>query len=96
VPQLPDTPTSAEAGFPALWLEGLAGLFGPRKLPPQLRERIAAEVKAVTEDGAIGQRLAATGQVMNIGGPAEFADSINQQRKQIADIAKLIGLKPDK
>jgi tripartite-type tricarboxylate transporter receptor subunit TctC len=96
VPQLPDIPTSAEAGFPALWLEGLAGLFGPRKLSPELRERIARDVKTVTEDGVVGSRLAATGQVMNIGGPAEFAESINQQRKQIADIAKLIGLKPDK
>jgi tripartite-type tricarboxylate transporter receptor subunit TctC len=96
VPQLPGIPTSAEAGFPKLELEGLAGLFGPRKISPELRDRIAADVKAVTADGEIGRRLAATGQVMNIGGPAEFTDSIERQRQQIAEIAKLIGLKPDK
>jgi tripartite-type tricarboxylate transporter receptor subunit TctC len=94
VPQLPDIPTSAEAGFPKLELEGLAGLFGPRKIPQALRERIAADAKAATADGAVGARLAATGQVMNIGGPAEFAASIEHQRAQIADIAKLIGIKP--
>jgi tripartite-type tricarboxylate transporter receptor subunit TctC len=96
VPQLPGIPTSAEAGFPALELEGLAGLFGPRKMPLELRNRIAADVKEATADGVIGQRLASSGQVMNIGGPAEFTESIDRQRRQIAEIAKVIGLKADK
>jgi len=94
VPQLPGIPTSAEAGFPALELEGLAGLFGPRKLPEALRERIAADARAATADGAVGARLAATGQVMNIGGPAEFVASIERQRAHVAGIAKLLGIKP--
>ena len=96
VPQLPGVATSAELGFPKLELEGLAGLFGPRKMSPALRERIAADVKEVAADGVIGQRLAASGQVMNLGGPKEFAESIDRQRKQIADIAKLLNIKPDR
>jgi tripartite-type tricarboxylate transporter receptor subunit TctC len=96
VPQLPGVPTSAQAGYPSLELEGLAGLFGPRKLSVELRNRIAADVKEVAADGVIGARLAATGQVMNIGGPQEFAESIDRQRRQIAEIAKIIGLKPDR
>lgn len=96
VPQLPGIATSAELGFPKLELEGLAGLFGPRKLSPDLRERIAADVKEVAADGVIGQRLAASGQVMNLGGPKEFAESIERQRKQIADIAKLLHIQPDR
>jgi tripartite-type tricarboxylate transporter receptor subunit TctC len=94
VPQLPGIPTSAEAGFPALELEGLAGLFGPRKIPEALRERIAADARAATADGTVGARLAATGQVMNIGGPKEFIESIERQRVHVAKIAALIGIKP--
>jgi tripartite-type tricarboxylate transporter receptor subunit TctC len=65
-------------------------------MSPALRERIAADVKEVAADGVIGQRLAASGQVMNLGGPKEFAESIDRQRKQIADIAKLLNIKPDR
>jgi len=94
VPQLPDVPTSEEAGFPALELEGLAGLFGPRaKMPEALRERIAADAK-IAADGTVAARLAATGQVMNIGGAAEFAASIERQRAHVAKIAGLLGIKP--
>jgi tripartite-type tricarboxylate transporter receptor subunit TctC len=57
---VPDLPTGTEAGYPALALDGLIGLFGPRNLPPGTAERIAADVQAVAADPAIGPRLAAT------------------------------------
>jgi hypothetical protein len=40
----------------------------------ELRERVAADVRSVVAaDPVIGERLATTGQILNIGGPAEFA-----------------------
>src|SRR5579871_3248440 len=71
-PAHPEIPTVAEAGFPGLTVDGLVGLFGPKEMPVALRERIAADVKAVADKG-ISDRLATSGQVMNIGGPEEFA-----------------------
>jgi tripartite-type tricarboxylate transporter receptor subunit TctC len=91
-PAYPDIPTAAEAGFPALSVDGLVGLFGPSDMPKALRERIAADVKAVATDPVIGERLATTGQVLNIGGPDEFAASIAAQRDQIAAMAKHLGV----
>src|SRR5262245_256102 len=38
----PNLPTAIEAGYPALALDGLVGLFGPRSLPSNVVERIAA------------------------------------------------------
>ena len=61
-PVAPDLPTAIEAGYPALALDGLIGLFGPRSLPASVVERIAADVLAAAEDPAIAKRLAATGQ----------------------------------
>jgi tripartite-type tricarboxylate transporter receptor subunit TctC len=93
-PDEPDVPTVTEAGYPALKYDGLAGLFGPRDLPADVRERIAADVKAVAADPFIVSRLVSTGQIVNPGGPAEFAASIEQQRAPVAAIAKEMGIKP--
>ena len=40
-----DVPTAAEAGFPDLTIEGLVGIFGPKTLPDEARERIAEDVR---------------------------------------------------
>ena len=89
----PDVPTATEAGHPELAFDGLVGYFGPPGMPMELRERIAADVRAVT-DASIESRLITTGQILNLGGPAEFAQSIEQQRARLAAIAKDLGIKP--
>ena len=88
---LPDIPTANESGFPALEVEGLVGLFGPRGISNELREKIGADVVAVAGDPAIAERLAGTAQVPNPGGPKEFAAAIDLQRAQIARIAQVLG-----
>jgi tripartite-type tricarboxylate transporter receptor subunit TctC len=93
-PILPNVPTAAEAGFPALEVEGLEGLFGPKGMSNALREKIATEVVAATKDPAVSARLRTTAQVANPGSPDEFAASIDQQRTQIAMIAQELGIKP--
>jgi tripartite-type tricarboxylate transporter receptor subunit TctC len=94
-PTAPDVPTVKEAGYPDLSLDGLVGFFGPPEMSNALRERIAADIGAVVAaDPTIGQRLTATGQIPNVGGPTEFATAIEEQRAQIAAIAKELGIKP--
>ena len=90
----PDVPTAREQGYPSLEVEGLVGLFGLKSMPDSLKEKIAADFRAVTADGAIAERLKATGQAINVGGPKEFADSINEQRANVAAVAKAIDFKP--
>jgi tripartite-type tricarboxylate transporter receptor subunit TctC len=92
-PMLPDVPTAAEAGFPELTMDGLVGFFGPPGMPLELRERIAQDVRAVT-DASVESRLIATGQIVNIGGPSEFVAAIDQQRARLAEVAKDLGIKP--
>jgi tripartite-type tricarboxylate transporter receptor subunit TctC len=93
-PILPEIPTAIEQGFPALEVEGLVGLFGPRGMASELREKIGADIKAVAADPDIATRLAGTAQVPNPGGPAEFAASVDAQRAKIAMIAQALGIKP--
>jgi tripartite-type tricarboxylate transporter receptor subunit TctC len=94
VPAAPNVPTAREAGYPSLEVEGLVGLFGLKSTPAELKERLAADFKAVAADGAIAGRLQATGQVINVGGPKEFADAIEEQRANVAATVKAINFKP--
>lgn len=89
----PGLPTVKEAGYPELTIDGLIGLFGPSGMPLELRERIAADVRAVA-DQTIATRLAATGQILNIAGPAEFGAAVEAQRAKLAAIAKELGIAP--
>jgi len=93
-PILPQVPTAIEAGYPALELEGLAGLFGPRDMPRELREKIGADVVAVAADPVVSARLIGTAQIVNPGGPAEFGAAIGAQTAQVAAMAKALGIKP--
>ena len=90
---IPDIPTVAEAGYPALTIDGLVGLFGPPTMPKEMRESIAADIKAVMDgDPVITDRLIMTAQIPNPGGPDEFAKSIDEQRAVLAKAAKELGI----
>ncbi len=90
----PDLPTVTEAGEPKLTFDGLVGIFGPTKMPPNVREQIAADVKAVVEDPEINGKLVATGQNVSPGGPAEFAAEMNAQIKEVARVGKELDIRP--
>lgn len=89
-----DIPSAIEAGYPSLVMEGLIGLFGTKAVSPALREKIASDVVAVSNEPDIGAKLAATAQVLNPGDSKTFAESIRAQRAQIDMIAKELGLTP--
>jgi tripartite-type tricarboxylate transporter receptor subunit TctC len=93
-PAVPDTPTVGETGHGGMAMDGLIGLFAPPTMPAALRERIAADIAAILKaDPAIAERLERTGQIVDPGGPVEFAREIVGQRERIAEAAKILGLK---
>jgi tripartite-type tricarboxylate transporter receptor subunit TctC len=91
-----DLPTVAELGYPGLNFEGLVGILAARSsgLSDAARERIAADIKTVSADALVAERLAATAQLNVPGDAAEFKASIDEQVAQLAASAKLLGLKP--
>ena len=91
---VPGVPTAREQGYPSLVFEGLHGLIGRTTTPQALKEKIAADFKEAAADGSIAARLAATGSVINVGGPDEFAAAIEEQRAAIAATVKAIDFKP--
>ena len=91
-----DLPTVAELGYPGLDFEGLVGIIAARSsnLPKAASDRIGADIKTVSKDQQVAERLASTAQLNTPGDAAEFAQSIDEQVKQLAASAKLLGLKP--
>ncbi|HYL91031.1 MAG TPA: tripartite tricarboxylate transporter substrate binding protein [Burkholderiales bacterium] len=91
-----DLPTVSELGYPGLDFEGLVGIIAARSsnLSEAAKNRIAADIKTVSQDSLVAERLAATAQLNVPGNAAEFAQSIEDQTKQLNDSARLLGLKP--
>jgi tripartite-type tricarboxylate transporter receptor subunit TctC len=93
-PAIPDVPTALEQGYPSLEFDGLVGYFATADVPQAVRDKIAADVREVAKDPQIVQRMTATAQIISPGDGKEFAESIAQQRAQVAAVAKLFGNKP--
>ncbi len=88
----PGVPTVTEAGFPSLQIETTSGFYGPRGMPLELRQRIGRDVIEVTNDPAISQKIAASGQDVRTGGPEQMAQTLKQQAQRAAEIAKILGM----
>jgi tripartite-type tricarboxylate transporter receptor subunit TctC len=93
-PQAPDVPTAAEAGYRELTFEGTVGLYGWRDIDASLKERIAADLNAITADPAFRTRAIAVGTAPRGGTPAEFTAAIEEQRGKIAAIHQATQKKP--
>ena len=93
-PEEPKRPDRRGGGLPRAQFDGLVGLFAPRELPAELRERIGADVMTAAADPAVAARLLTTGQVVSPGNAAQFAAEIDKQRAIVAAIAKELGIKP--
>jgi tripartite-type tricarboxylate transporter receptor subunit TctC len=87
-PLAEDVPTAAEAGYPELVFDGVVGFYGSRDIAPDLKERIAADVRAVAVDSAMVARLKAVGIAVRAGTSAEFAAEIENQRARLAPIVR--------
>ena len=94
MPIIPDIPTVAEAGYSAMQMESIGGIFGPRGMPLTVREQIAADIRAAVESvPEFAAKMNATGQVVDVRGPADFAAAIKELQDQLASIAQQVGIK---
>jgi tripartite-type tricarboxylate transporter receptor subunit TctC len=92
-PILPDVPTAREAGTGGLSMDGLVGLFGPKEMPKEVRDQIAADVIAIASDPEVSAKIGGTGQIVRPGGADEFAKEMDLQSKVVSDAAAAAGIK---
>jgi tripartite-type tricarboxylate transporter receptor subunit TctC len=93
-PQLPDLPTTAEAGVKnaetALWF----GLWGPAGMPPALVAKINADVRKAVADPGVREKLLNLGNDTLDMSPAEFSAFIREEIDVNKRILAAAGVKP--
>ena len=88
-------PTVAESGLPGTaGFEALAwnGLFAPTGTPPEVVERINADVNAVMKEPAVRDALAKQGLIVGGGTPAEFKAFIDSEGRKWGAIIRKVGI----
>jgi tripartite-type tricarboxylate transporter receptor subunit TctC len=90
-PIAPDIPSVVEAGYPSLLASPVLGLLGPRDMPLDLRQRIAADMLAAL-DQSVSEKLALTGQPATPLGVDAYTAALKEQYAQVAHIASVLGI----
>jgi tripartite-type tricarboxylate transporter receptor subunit TctC len=95
-PSAPEVPTMAEAGVPQYRHDGgWFGMFAPANTPPDVVEKISAEVRKAMEDGAVKDRIAKIGAVPAADTPAAFRKFFQAELKAYAEQVRVAGIKPE-
>lgn len=91
---LPDAPTTAESGFPALVTGTWWALFAPKGTDKRIVDRLATEVRAALADSALSNRFRDMG--MSTGGerPEELAARISGEAGSWGKLIQTFGLQP--
>ncbi len=92
IPLAPHIPTSTEAGYPKVRADGFSGLFGVKGMADALRDRIAADVKAIADDKEVQDLLGKSAQVPRGLSPAEFVKVLDSQRTSVAEMLGALGM----
>lgn len=95
-PSLPEVPTAAEQGHPELTIEARLGFFGSKALDTNLRDRIAADVRRVAEDGTMKDRLRAAGLESYGSTPLGYATHLRDQAAHWASLSRTYGIRSPK
>ena len=94
-PALPDTPTTAEAGYPKFQVTGWQGWVAPTGTPRAVLERVNAEAnKAMQEPGTRAKQLE-QGYLPAGGSIEAFAKQLAADQLKWAELVKISGAKLD-
>lgn len=94
-PQMPQIPTTAEAGLPGFKLEAWVGLFAPAGTPPAVVAKLAADVKRAMEMPDVKTRADAAGVEIRYQGPDALAQLVKTDLAYWSKTIKAAGIKAD-
>jgi tripartite-type tricarboxylate transporter receptor subunit TctC len=93
--ELPDVPTTVEAGFPQLVGGNWWVLSAPRGTSPRIIERLAADFRKALSDPAVRKRIGELGHVPIGLAPAETAVFLKSESVRYKAIVERGGIKPE-
>jgi len=90
---IPDVPTTAQAGMPALDIVQYYGLVMPAGTPQPVIERLNKELRKIVTSDDFNKRIVAAGGGPAPSTPAEYAANIAREEGKWAGLIKKLGLK---
>jgi tripartite-type tricarboxylate transporter receptor subunit TctC len=96
-PFLPNLPTMAEAGLPAMQLDSMSwyGMLAPAKTPSAIVTRLHTEAQSALKSREVRERLDQL-KLEPVGNPpAEFRAFLGEEIERFAEIVKLAGVEPE-
>jgi tripartite-type tricarboxylate transporter receptor subunit TctC len=92
-PELPDTPTMIESGFPGLSLWFWSGLWAPAGTPAAIVDKLNAAANTAMRSDEMKASMAKLGIEATIGSPQDFAVFIANEAPKWARIVEASGVK---
>jgi len=97
-PALPDMPTAAESGLPALKnfnVPAWAGIVAPAGTPDSIIRRVYEATAKVLGDGDLIEKYAGVGAVVSVAGPAQFGRQIASELEQWRKVVRQANLRSE-
>lgn len=93
MPELPNTPTIAESGYPTYEVVSWIGVAAPAKTPPAIVEKLGGVYKRVMEDPEVLAKMRYLGFIPSYLPPAKFADWVKNEFEKFSTLAKEANIK---
>jgi tripartite-type tricarboxylate transporter receptor subunit TctC len=95
VPEFPEIPTIAEAGYPGFEAPAWWALLASAKTPPEIVKRMNEELNKVLQNSEVSQRLSAQGIEISGGSVDKAKTFIDKQIDTWAKVVRDNNIKPD-
>jgi tripartite-type tricarboxylate transporter receptor subunit TctC len=95
VPAIPEVPTMAEEGVKGSDVDLWFGFFAPAKTPPQVVQRLNAEVNAILAQPDVVDALEKQGLVVTPGSPEVLARLVQSETARWSNVIKTAGIQAD-
>ena len=94
-PLLPDVPTMAEQGFPAVEVLNWQGLIGPKGMAPELVRRLNAVCNQALQSAEVKEKIISQGNELGGGTPDQFAALIRSESPRWGKVVRDARIEPE-
>jgi tripartite-type tricarboxylate transporter receptor subunit TctC len=94
-PSMPNVPTAAEAGLPGYEVESWFAVFAPARTPPEVVNKLSAEIKKIVEGEAFRKKVDEQGAFATYMDPAALGKFVDQELATWSKVIKAADIKPD-
>ena len=94
-PLLPDLPTMAEQGFPAIEVLNWQGLIAPKGISPELVKTLNAALNKALQDPEVKEKILSQGNEMGGGTPEVFAALIKTEAPRWGKVVRDAKIEPE-